>query len=92
MFTINKHLFIEFSDDGAFYAYKLSNKNAPSIDESYFQSTSKLKTPSMKWLAYRSGVYINQMNEEGRLGHNDGELNWEAVADFWLRNKAGINV
>jgi hypothetical protein len=92
MFIIKNHLFIEFSDDGAFYAYKLSNKNAPSIDDTYFQSTSKLKTPSMKWLAYRTGVYINEMHDEGRLGHNDGDLQWESVADFWMKNKADINV
>jgi hypothetical protein len=92
MFLMKEHLFIEFSDAGAFYAYKLSNPNAPSIDRLHFSSSSSLKTPSMSWLIYRTGNTINQINEEGRLGHNDGELGWEDIADYWLKNKADINV
>lgn len=92
MFTMKNHLFIEFSDTGAFYAYKLSNNNAPSIESSFFESTSSLKTPSMNLLAYRTGYYIDRTFDEGRLGHNDGDLNWEQVAQHWLKNIAGINV
>jgi hypothetical protein len=92
MFTMKDHLFIEFSDTGAFYAYKLSNKNAPSIESSFFESTSSLKTPSMNLLAYRTGYYIERTYDEGRLGHNDGDLHWEQVAIHWLKNIAGIDV
>jgi hypothetical protein len=89
MFIMKNHLFIEFSDEGAFYAYKLSNPNAPSIEEPYFFSTSNLKTTSMPWLAYRNGWNIYSMSEEGRLGHYHG---WEDVAAHWLNYKAGIYV
>lgn len=92
MFIMKTHLFIEFSDEGAFYAYSLSNSRAPSIEEPYYFSTSNLKTPSMPWLAYPSGRSIYSMNDEGRLGHNDGDLAWEDVAIHWLKNKVGINV
>lgn len=92
MFIMKNHLFIEFSDEGAFYAYKLSNPNAPSIEEPYFYSTGNLKTPSMNWLVYRTGTYVDRINDEGRLGHNDGELGWESIASYWIKEKAGINV
>jgi len=92
MFTMKNHLFIEFSDTGAFYAYKLSNTNAPSIESSFFESTSSLKTPTMNLLAYRTGCYIDRTYDEGRLGHNDGDLHWEQVAQHWLKNIAGIDV
>ena len=92
MFIIRNHLFIEFSDEGAFYAYQLSNSKAPSIEETFFYSTSSLKNTSFDWLAYRTGRSIYRMSDEGRLGHNDGDLLWEEVASYWLKNKAGINV
>src|SRR5690606_21998618 len=86
MFVIKNYLFVEFSDQGAFYAYKLSNPSTPSIESKYFFQTSDLKIPSMNWLAYRSGYYIQQTNPEGKLGHNDGDLSWEEVATYWLKN------
>lgn len=92
MFVMKNHLFIEFSDNGAFYAYKLSNPNAPSMEAIHFYSTSDLKTPSMSMIAYRTGVYIDRVYDEGRLGHSDGELSWEEVASFWIKEKAEINV
>ncbi len=92
MFIMREHLFIEFSDEGAFYAYKLTNENAPSIDKLYFDTTRSLKTPSMKWLVYRTGNSIDRIYEEGRLGHNDGELSWEDIAKYWMEQIAGIYV
>ena len=92
MFIIRSHLFIEFSDEGAFYAYKLTNASAPSIECSNFHSVSDLKMPTMNFLAYRTGVYINRVHDEGRLGHNDGDLTWEEVAKYWIKEKVGINV
>jgi len=92
MFVMKNHLFIEFSDTGAFYAYKLSNPIAPSIESSFFESTSSLKNPAMNLIAYRTGSFIERIYDEGRLGHNDGDLRWEEVAIHWLKNKAGINV
>jgi len=92
MFVIKDYLFVEFSDEGAFYAYRITNPKGPSIDLKFFPQTSDLKTPTMNWLAYRSGHYIQQTNDEGKLGHNDGDLSWEEVATYWLKNIAGINV
>ena len=92
MFKMKHHLFVEFSDEGAFYAYQESDSNAPSLDATFFQSTSDLKNTSFDWLAYRTGRTIYRMSEQGRLGHNDGDLLWEEVASHWLKNKAGINV
>lgn len=92
MFIIKNHLFIEFSDTGAFYAYKLSNPKAPSIESSFFQSTSSLKIPTMNFLAYRTGYLIEKTFDEGRLGHSDGELRWEQVALYWLNHIGKINV
>jgi len=91
MFIMKNYLFIEFSDAGAFYAYKLSNQQAPSIDSQFFSNTNDLKITSMPQLAYRTGTYINQTSEEGRLGHADGDLNWEEVARYWINDKLGIN-
>ncbi len=90
MFEIKNYLFVEFSDFGAFYAYKRTNPNAPSMEKKYFNHTSELKDSSMNWLAYRSRREILQTSEEGKLGHNDGELTWEQVVSYWLRNVAGI--
>lgn len=92
MFIMGNHLFIEFSDEGAFYAYKLLNPNAPSIESPHFYSTSNLKTPSMNWLVYRTGNTVDRIYDEGRLGHNDGGLDWESIASYWITSKAGINV
>ena len=91
MFIMKNYLFIEFSDAGAFYAYKLSNPHAPSIDSAIFSSTNDLKITSMDQIAYRQGSHIYRTNEEGKLGHGDGDLNWETVASYWIKNKLGIN-
>lgn len=92
IFIMKNHLFIEFSDEGAFYAYKLSNKNAPSINQQSFESITELKTPTMRMLVYRTGNEVNEINDEGRLAHNDGELKWEDVVAFWIKEKLNINV
>lgn len=87
MFIIKNYLFIEFSDLGAFYAYKLSNPNAPSIDEPNFKATTDLKTPSMVQLIYRTGNSVDEVNDEGRLGHIG--RNWENVVAYWIKQKIG---
>lgn len=92
MFIMRKHLFIEFSDDGAFYVYKLSNSNAPSIESLEFQSTDNLKITSMKQLIYRTGFDVGEMNSEGKLPHRDGEATWEEIADYWIKEETGIHV
>ena len=46
----------------------------------------------MHMLIYRSGYTINSTNKEGRLTHNDGELTWEQVFEYWFKNVASINV
>ena len=92
MLVIKNYLFIEFSDSGAFYAYKLSNPHTPSIEITSINSTSELKNSSMKQLVYRSGRYITQTYDEGRLSHHDGNLNWEDVFADWIKKYVGINV
>jgi hypothetical protein len=92
MFVINDYLFVEFSDHGAFYAYKISNPSAPSIERTYFFQTSDLKKPSMELLVYRTGYNINKINKEGKQYHQDGDLSWEDVATYWLENVLGIYV
>ena len=92
MFIMKNHLFIEFSEEGAFYVYKRSNHNAPSIDKAYFNSTSNLKDTSMPRILYRTGNTVDKIYDEGRCPHNDGGFSWEDIANYWIKNKAEINV
>jgi hypothetical protein len=92
IFKMKDYLFIEFSDEGAFYAYKSSNPKAPSIDRKSFERTDDLKLTHYRQLVYRSGTVPTEVNEEGSLPHRDGVADWEDVADYWLKNKAGIYV
>lgn len=90
MFVIKDYLFVEFSDAGAFYAYKLNNPSAPSIEAKSFTETSDLKVTSMDPLIYRTGFTIQKTNDEGKLSHRDGDMLWEDAATYWLNNIAGI--
>ena len=92
MFTMRNYLFVEFSDNGSFYVYKLTNEKAPSINQDFFSSISDLKLTYLLQLVDRNSYYITYMAEEGKLPHRDGHLNWENVAEYWLKNKAGIDV
>jgi hypothetical protein len=92
MFKMKNYLFIEFSDEGAFYAYKSSNPKAPSIDRNSFERTEDLKLTHFRQLVYRSGTTLTEINDEGKLPHSDGVVGWEDVTDYWLKNKAGIYV
>jgi hypothetical protein len=56
------------------------------------ESVDELRNGSMPMLVYRSGYSINDTNREGRLTHNDGDLSWEQVFEYWFKNIAGINV
>jgi hypothetical protein len=89
---IGDYMFIEFSDAGyAFYAYKINGVYRPNLN-SQLVSVDELRNGSMPMLVYRSGHSINETNKEGRLSHNDGDLNWEQVFEYWFNNIAGINV
>jgi len=89
---IGDYMLIEFSDAGyAFYAYKLSGNNKPNLNYR-LESVDELRNGSMPMLVYRSGYSINDTNREGRLTHNDGDLSWEQVFEYWFKNIAGINV
>lgn len=92
MFVMRQYLFVEFSDDGAFYVYKISNQLAPSIEKEFFYSTDDLKLTHYRQLIYRSGNTVNEINEEGKLPHRDGDRSWEEVASYWVKEKLGINV
>ncbi|MFC4687946.1 EH signature domain-containing protein [Epilithonimonas pallida] len=89
---IGDYMLIEFSDAGyAFYAYKMSGANKPNLNYR-LESVDELRNGAMPMLVYRSGYSINNTNIEGRLTHNDGDLNWEEVFEYWFKNIAGINV
>lgn len=89
---IGDYMLIEFSDAGyAFYAYKISGTSKPNLNYR-LESVDELRNGSMPMLVYRSGYSINDTNREGRLTHNDGDLNWEQVFEYWFKNIAGINV
>lgn len=93
IFLIGEHKMIEFSDPGyAFYAYKASNSVAPSFDAKHVSSVDNFRDGSMPMLVYRSGYYLHSFSNEGRLGHNDGDMKWEDVFSSWLSKKAGIYV
>lgn len=89
---IGDYMLIEFSDAGyAFYAYKISGTTKPNLNNR-LESVDNLRNGSMPMLVYRSGYSINDTNIEGRLTHNDGDLKWEQVFDYWFKNIARINV
>ena len=89
---IGDYMLIEFSDAGyAFYAYKINGRSKPNMNNRLY-SVDQLRNGAMPMLVYRSGYSINYTNTEGRLTHNDGELNWEQVFEYWFKNVAGINV
>lgn len=93
MFLIGGYKLIEFSDPGyAFYAYKTNNINAPSFDSKYIQTVDTFRDGNKPMLVYRSGYHLYNYSDEGRLSHNDGDMNWEDVFSNWLNKKAGINV
>lgn len=89
---IGDYMLIEFSDAGyAFYAYKISGTSKPNLNNR-LDSVDELRNGSMPMLVYRSGYSINDTNIEGRLTHNDGDLKWEQVFEYWFKNIARINV
>ena len=89
---IGNYMLIEFSNAGyAFYAYKLNGTSKPNLNIR-LNSVDELRNGSMSMLVYRSGYNINSTNSEGRLTHNDGDLAWEQVFEYWFKNIAGINV
>ncbi|WAC39353.1 EH signature domain-containing protein [Pedobacter sp. SL55] len=89
---IGEYMLIEFSDAGyAFYAYKINGTSKPNLDYK-LNSVDELRDGNMPMLVYRSGYSINNTNREGRLTHNDGDLSWEQVFEYWFKNIAGINV
>jgi len=91
MFIIKDRLFVEFSDDGAFYVYKLTNPNCPSIDEPAFHSTRSLKHIHMEQLIYRTGSYISKTNSEGKMPHSNATVSWQDVVDKWFKLELNIN-
>ncbi len=89
---VGDYMFIEFSDAGyAFYAYKIHGDSKPNLNHR-LNSVDDLRNGNMPMLVYRSGYNINSTNSEGRLTHNDGDLGWEQVFEYWFKNIAGINV
>jgi len=89
---IGNYILIEFSDAGyAFYAYQLNGTNKPNF-EIRLNSVDEFRNSKLKTLVYRSGYSITDTNEEGRLSHLDGDLLWEQVFEYWLKNIARINV
>ncbi len=89
---IGDYMLIEFSDAGyAFYGYKINGNYKPSLNYK-LNSVDELRNGNLPMLVYRSGYSIENTNSEGRLSHNDGDLGWEQVFEYWFKNIAGINV
>jgi hypothetical protein len=89
---VNNHNLIEFSDKGyAFYAYKKNNPNSPHIDKKY-NTVDKFRNGLMPNLVSRQGYYLNNFKDEGRLSHNDGDMQWEDVFLRWIKEIVNINV
>lgn len=89
LMEVGDYCLIEFSDRTyAFYAYKNSNILAPKLDGKYY-SVDSLRASSMGHLIYRQGTNITFTRAEGRMPHNDGDLNWEFVFEYWIDKYLG---
>jgi hypothetical protein len=55
-------------------------------------SVDELRNGNLPYLAYRKGYTINEVSEEGRMNHKDGDLSWEEAFKYWFRLVAKINV
>lgn len=93
MFLIGEHKMIEFSDPGyAFYAYKVLNNNAPSLEQKNVHSISSFIDGGMPPLVRNQGYSFFAYSDEGKLSHADSTVTWERKFQEWLSKKAGINV
>lgn len=91
MFEMGNYRLIEFSDPGyAFYAYKVSNPLAPSLDKRYVDTVDSFRNGSLPQLVYKSGISLHSFSEEGRLNHSDGDLRWENVFSKWLNKYINV--
>ncbi len=89
---VKDYKFIEFSDPGyAFYAYKQSNIDAPSMDKTY-NNVGFFINSDLPMLVYRKGWSVQDSSDEGRLSHSDGVATWEDILSFWMKEKVGIDV
>ena len=89
---VGNYMLVEFSDEGyAFYAYITNGINMPNLNHD-LKSVDELRNTSLPRLIYRSGHNITDTNKEGPLSHRDGDVYWEQVFEYWLKNVAGINV
>jgi len=89
---LKDYMLVEFSEPGfAFYAYKINNVNRPLANYG-IHKIEDLRRSFMPSLATRSRRYITDVNEEGRLPHTDGELYWESIFEYWLKNVAKVYV
>jgi len=89
LMVVKDYILIEFSESGhAFYAYKLSNANAPQLNIRY-STVNELRDGEMPMLIYADGREYS----EGRLTHRDiGYRTWQRIFADWLRDNVGINV
>lgn len=90
LLSIRNYVLVEFSDSGAFYAYKVMNPRAPKLDSKKIDSISNLKVTSMPFLFYRSGRYVSNIREEGRQSHMDGDLSWETAFEYWINKVLNV--
>lgn len=89
---IGSYILIEFSDEGyAFYAYLKDGFYVPDLKKKY-KSVDELRNSHLQLLLYRKGTVIEGVNNEGRLSHSDGTMNWEEVFKYWFNEIADINV
>ncbi len=87
LLRLKNHILVEFSDSGAFYAYKSNNPKAPDLKSKSIYSIYNLKDTNMPTLFYRQGNYMHSMRSEGRQSHQDGYLSWEEALSKWISEK-----
>lgn len=90
LMRIKDKYFIDFSDSGALYVYKTNNNYIKRVLNDTIYNIDELKDTSLPSLFRRNGNYLYDLNEEGRMPHNDGTLKWEEALAGWLHRKLNI--
>lgn len=86
---VKDYALVEFSDTGwAFYAYRIGSKFCPRKDE-YYHSIGELRNTGLPKLLRREGRQIYALADEGSLSHMDGDMRWEEVFRYWIKQKVG---
>ncbi|MCH8568376.1 MAG: hypothetical protein LAT67_08940 [Balneolales bacterium] len=86
---VKNYVLIEFSDTGnAFFAIRAKNY----FINNRISKVEDLKPVNVPILLRRDRTYIFDIQDEGRLSHHDGVLNWEEYFAKWIGTKVGVYV